>query len=342
MVHSVGDVVRKYELNGVSLTRINRSHDMPTASNLSSRRDMDTYHLQVTRPTAKNSGDDLLNFTSDLTAGGDNIRASQNVQFDTVIPYVNSVVPDGTSISSNLRTVSGTSAGGSESSFIDQGFEDVSLNEPNELGTPRMVCSRVNETDKLTSLPRNKSLTLGIRMSTNDTNLSPVIDLSEAASFVLIRNRLNNPVSNYAADPTTNQLSGDLHSSAYVSKQVNLAQPATSLKVLLTAYRHSTSDFRVLYKLTRPDSSEVEQSYELFPGYNPTKNANGNIVSDISKNDGTSDVFVKASEDGEFLEYQFTADNLEEFTGFSIKIVMSGTNEAYTPEFRDLRAIALA
>ena len=342
MVHSVGDVVRKYELNGVSLTRINRSHDMPTASNLSSRRDMDTYHLQVTRPTAKNSGDDLLNFTSDLTAGGDNIRASQNVQFDTVIPYVNSVVPDGTSISSNLRTVSGTSAGGSETSFIDQGFEDVSLNEPNELGTPRMVCSRVNETDKLTSLPRNKSLTLGIRMSTNDTNLSPVIDLSEAASFVLIRNRLNNPVSNYAADPTTNQLSGDLHSSAYVSKQVNLAQPATSLKVLLTAYRHSTSDFRVLYKLTRPDSSEVEQSYELFPGYNPTKNANGNIVSDISKNDGTSDVFVKASEDGEFLEYQFTADNLEEFTGFSIKIVMSGTNEAYTPEFRDLRAIALA
>ena len=303
---------------------------------------MDTYHLQVTRPTAKNSGDDLLNFTSDLTAGGDNIRASQNVQFDTVIPYVNSVVPDGTSISSNLRTVSGTSAGGSESSFIDQGFEDVSLNEPNELGTPRMVCSRVNETDKLTSLPRNKSLTLGIRMSTNDTNLSPVIDLSEAASFVLIRNRLNNPVSNYAADPTTNQISGDLHSSAYVSKQVNLAQPATSLKVLLTAYRHSTSDFRVLYKLTRPDSSEVEQSYELFPGYNPTKNANGNIVSDISKNDGTSDVFVKASEDGEFLEYQFTVDNLEEFTGFSIKIVMSGTNEAYTPEFRDLRAIALA
>jgi len=342
LIHSVGDSVRKYELNGVSLTRINRSHDMPTTSGLVSRRDIDTYHLQFTRPVGKNSGDTLLNFASDVTAGGDNIRASQNIQFDTIIPYVNSVVPDGTSISSTLRTVSGTSVSGSEASFIDQGYETVSLNEPNVLSTPRMVCSRVNETDKLTSLPRNKSLTLGIRMNTNDNNISPVIDLSEAASFVFIRNRLNNPVSNYSADSSVNQLSGDPHSSAYISKQVNLEQPATSLKVILTAYRHSSSDFRVLYKLTRPDSSEIEQSYELFPGYNTTKNANGNLVTDTSKNDGTPDVYVKPSEDGEFLEYQFTADNLEEFTGFTIKIVMSGTNEAYAPKFHDLRAIALA
>lgn len=53
-------------------------------------------------------------------------------------------------------------------------------------------------------------------------------------------------------------------------------------------------------------------------------------------------MFVKASEDDEFIEYQFTADDLEEFTGFAIKIVMSGTNEAYTTRFKDLRAIALA
>ena len=342
MIHSVGDAVQKYELNNVSLTRINKSHDMPTAANLSSKRDIDTYHLEFDRPALKNSGDSLLNFSSDVTAGGDHIRASQNIQFDTIIPYVNSVVPDGTSISSNLRTVSGTSAGGSEASFVDQGFENISLNEPNVLSTPRMVCSRVNETTKLTSLPRNKSLTLGISMNSSDKNLSPVIDLSEASSFVLIRNRLNNPVSNYAADSSTNQLVNDPHSSAYISRQVDLDQPATSLKVILSAYRHSSSDFRVLYKLTRPDSSEVEQSYELFPGFKPTKNSKGEIVPNIASNDGTADVFVRPSEDGEFLEYQFTVDQLEEFIGFQIKIVMSGTNEAYSPKFHDLRAIALA
>ena len=35
-------------------------------------------------------------------------------------------------------------------------------------------------------------------------------------------------------------------------------------------------------------------------------------------------------------------DELEQFTGFQVKIVMSGTNEARPPRFRDLRVIALA
>ena len=46
--------------------------------------------------------------------------------------------------------------------------------------------------------------------------------------------------------------------------------------------------------------------------------------------------------ENEFREYEFTIDNLDEFVGFQIKIVMSGTNEARPPRFKDLRAIALA
>ena len=132
----------------------------------------------------------------------------------------------------------------------------------------------------------------------------------------------------------------------YISKVVNLRKPASSLKVLLTAYRNSSSDFRVLYKLIRPDSSEVEQTYELFPGYSNLKDTDGDgigdTVIDTFLSDGSSDAQTRASVDGEFLDYQFTADNLDSFTGFSIKIVMSGNNEAYAPIFRDLRAIALA
>ena len=35
-------------------------------------------------------------------------------------------------------------------------------------------------------------------------------------------------------------------------------------------------------------------------------------------------------------------DNLEEFIGYKIKIVFSGTNEAKAPRLKDLRTIALA
>ena len=344
--HTSGDIVQKYELSGVSLTRINNSHNMPTNQTLVSLREIDKYHVQFTRPGTKNSGSSMLNFNNEGSIGGSRCRATQNIQFNEIIPYFNVINPENTSVSSTLRTVSGTSAGGSEQSFIDQGYESVSLNKVNELSSPRIICSRVNETERLTSLPRNKSLTLGVRMETANNSLSPVIDLTEAATFVVARNRLNNPITNYVKDSRSNQLSDDPHSSVYISKEVNLQKPATSLKVILTSYRNSSSDFRVLYKLIRPDSSEVDQTYDLFPGYNNLTDTDGDgvgdTVIDTSLNDGLPDVFVKASEDDEFIEYQFTADDLEEFTGFAIKIVMSGTNEAYTTRFKDLRAIALA
>jgi len=45
--------------------------------------------------------------------------------------------------------------------------------------------------------------------------------------------------------------------------------------------------------------------------------------------------------DNQFLEYQFTADNLDLFTGYTIKIVMSGTNQAYPPRIKEFRTIAV-
>ena len=125
-----------------------------------------------------------------------------------------------------------------------------------------------------------------------------------------------------------------------------MKQPARSLKVLIAAHRHSSADFRVLYKLTRPDSSEIDQAYELFPGYANMTDRDGDgfgdtIISD-QLNNGTPDAIVNPNRDDEFSEYQFTADDLEEFTGFKIKIVSSGSDEANPPRYKDLRVLALA
>ena len=68
----------------------------------------------------------------------------------------------------------------------------------------------------------------------------------------------------------------------------------------------------------------------------------GDDVINTARNSGRPDAKVASSTDNEFLEYQFTADNLPEFTGFVIKVVFSGTNEAEAPRLSDLRAIALA
>ena len=59
-------------------------------------------------------------------------------------------------------------------------------------------------------------------------------------------------------------------------------------------------------------------------------------------NDGTADAKVAKNGLDDFSEYQFTANDLEEFDGFTIKIVMSSTNECVPVRLKDFRAIALA
>ena len=347
--HSINDQAFKYEFNGVSLTGINTTHSMPTNATLQSLKTVDSYFLEIARGAGRpnlldrSTGINQISFTTEKFGGGNIAVGSQNFQYDAFIPAINTFTPStATTISSQLRSVSGTSEGGSEISFVDQGYESVEFNEINQLSTPRLLCSKVDENAKLTNLPRNRSVTLLTRFETTDTNLSPVLDLMNG-SFRFVRNRLNNPVSDYATDSRSNRISGDPHAACYISQKVDLKQASTSLKVLVAAYRDSTADFRVLYRLFKTDSSEVEQSYELFPGYDNLKDVGiDKQIVDPKLNNGRPDTFVPASVENEFREYEFTIDNLDEFVGFQIKIVISGTNEATPPRFKDLRAIALA
>ena len=173
-----------------------------------------------------------------------------------------------------------------------------------------------------------------------------MINVVDNAAIVLGRSVLNDPVKNYAFDSRVNLTLEDPHASNYISQVVTLDQPATSLKVLVSAFRDSSADFRVLYKLSRTDSSNVEQTFELFPGFDNTTDTDGDgfgdkVINPIN-NSGRPDSNIPASGDDEFFDYQFSIDELEQFNGFQIKIVMSGTNEAKPPRFKDLRVIALA
>jgi hypothetical protein len=343
--YTTNTLIYKYELNGVSLRRINTTHDI---SDLDIG--LDGYYLEIDRTTngidrsadGSTAGMPQLQFTSESTLGGSKVLASENILYSSIVPTYDLITPgSSTSVSAVIRSVSGTSVSGNETSFLDNGFESIQLNSLNTLKTVRLVCSKENETEYLNNLPRNKSFTTGITLSTTDSNLSPIIFL-DTAFTEFISNRLDSPVSDYASDGRSNSILDDPHAVVYVSRAVNLVQPATSLKVILSAYRHESADFRVLYSLFRPDSSEVEQSFELFPGYdNLISTVSGLSVVDSSLNNGKPDSFVSSSLDNQFKEYEFTANNLGLFNGYVIKIVMSGTNQAYPPRIKELRTIAV-
>jgi len=349
--HSEGTSIQPYQINGFPLVGINSTINVPSNATLRDAGNIDNYYLEIDRGTGPRgtnvaNNKTLLCFTTEKAVGGKSVGISQNHQFSTLSPQINAITPGkGTRIDTSVRTVSGTSAGGNEVSFIDQGFEPTILNETTFFPTPRLVASKTNEALRLSTLPRNKSLALKIDMTSEDKNLSPVID-SKYASFVLGRNKINNPISDYATDTKTRSLDEDPHGSLFVSKRVNLKQPASSLKVFVAANARPEADFRVFYRLFTADSSEVTQTYRPFPGYKNLIDTDGDGFGDeiinVGLNDGRADALVKSNGVNEFSEYQFTVNDLEQFDGFVIKIVMTSTNECIPVRLKDFRAIALA
>lgn len=346
--HSVNTPVYKYEFDGISLKRINTTHDISDIG-----LDIDNYYIEIDRTSngVNRSSDNTpvgypqLSFSSELTSGGSKVFASENIQYDAIIPFYDVATPTpATSISAKIRSISGTSVSGNEVSFQDLGYEDIQLNSLNTLTSSRIVASKVNEDEFLTALPRKKSFTTALTLSSSNKYVSPQIFLD--TSFTDFHsNRINSPVTNYQQDGRVNSILEDPHAAIYVSNTIRLSQPATSLKVILSAYRHSSADFRVLYSLIRADSSEIDQSFELFPGYNNLTIDNNNDgypdVIDPANNSGLPDIFVPASNANQFLEYEFSSNNIGQFSGYTIKIVMSSTNQAYPPIFKDLRSIAI-
>ena len=349
--HSSNTSIQSYEVNGVSLMRINTTHDIPSTYHSDDNSNLDYYYLEFDRstlfPTARDTGNSMLNFASKKGFGGKDIGISQNYQYTMIKPEFNVITPGkGTKVEANIRTISGTSAGGNEVSFIDQGFEPVVLNKRTKFPTPRLIASRVNELERLQGIPRKRSLTLRVDMESTDENLSPVLDLQNAG-FVIGRNKVNNPIGDYVNDPRSNANNNDPHGAVFVTKAISLANPATSLKVYIAAHRPESADFRVFYKLEKADSSGVEPSFVPFPGYDNLIDDDGDgfgdRVIDPDKNSGRPDAKVDPDDgDGGYSEYQFSVSDLEQYTAFSIKIVMSTTNECTPVKLRDFRAIALA
>ena len=354
--YNINDKIFKYEMNSVSLRRINTSHKFNDTDSAKYPVDVDHYWLKVgissrglDRATGNSSGLPELFFKETKSGGSYDQQyvqvgtpygpmATQNIAFNIVRPNVSTLLPDGTDISGRIRTFSSNSPDGNLSAFVDQGFEAISLNSNNILPTPRIIASKQNELDKLVDFPGRKSFTLQTFLTTQDSKVSPMIDL-DRVNMVTVMDRLNSKVTDYATDSRVNSLESDPSAAIYLSKVVSLEKAADGLKVMFDAYRHSTNDIRVLYRVFRIDAPPQYQLFELFPGFD-NLDSNGVII-DPAKNNGKPDRRILSSAtEQDYKEYEFNIKDLPQFNGFQVKIIMSGTNFAYVPKIRDLRVIA--
>ena len=323
--HANGATVELYQILKTPLDQINKTHT--SIANI----DMDSYTISVTTaPTVTGA-------STDAEVGETGVFASENYRMELMKSIVSALELPSTTITSSIKTTSGTSPAGSESSFsTETSSTAIPLNENFKFETSRLVASPVNETNELGGA---KSFFFDIGLSTTKSNLSPVIDL-DRASIIAVGNRINNVDSSADVYPTTDFVAsiepeGDQNAFIYITKKVALENPATALKVFFAGHKHSSAEIKVLFKTLRSDSADDfdELGYEFF---NTT---------------GTTDATTPSSlDDDDFQQYLYTAgvtddgigEPLPEFISFAIKIVGQGTNAAEPIRIRDLRVIALA
>ena len=349
--YPVGTPVYKYELNNINLSRINKIHSFEDVT-ISDPIDFDSYHVKLN--TSEKFNDDNFDRSSDVSlpklyikdnksCGGYNIKASQNMPFEVITPMVQFKNISGTNVSASLRTTTSTSMSGNEISYIDVGFQPISINRPNFLDSPRAIFSKVNEDNSLSNTFGNKSLELRLFLSSSDNRISPVID-AQRINTILTSNRINEIITNYATDSRANQIANDPSAFQYISKEISMETPGTGLKLILNAYLNSYSDIRAFYCI---DESSSLPTFTPFPGYLNIDDA-GDIIS-IQNNDGSPDSQVQKSnvlefesKDLEFKEYAFSIDQLPAFRNYRIKLVVTSTSQVYVPRIKDLRCIAIA
>ena len=182
-------------------------------------------------------------------------------------------------------------------------------------------------------------------MTSSDRRLSPMVNLDHAA-ITFVNNRINKPIATYEDDFRVNGVTDDPDRFFYVTKNIILENPATSLEVIIDGYVPDLCDLRVFYAINQ-DRKLDDVIFTPFPGYK-NLNINGQIITQ-TKSDGLSnlnvpkvDQYVQTPTSDLFKEYTFSTDDLSPFAQFRIKIVGTSTNAAVVPQLRNLRVTALA
>ena len=306
LIHSSLSIIECYNIDGIPLTEINKLHTAIGSPTL------DSYKVAVTSVS-----------TNGIQNGGHNVTATQNVQFEQFYPQLQTTVYPETEIIPRLNVVSATSIKNGnntdEASFINDGvYLDCIANEDNYLTFPKLICSKVNEDAKLSG---SKSLTMQLLLNTGNENLSPVVD-TDRCSLITTSNRVNELAQ---VDSDAEKRTGDKNDAVYITKVMNLLQPANTLKVQFEAWRHPDTEIYVMYRIQPVGSSIAfdEIGYTYF---------NGN---------GKEDKTVQKSEAYLLRDLEYTY-NGPEFISAQVKIIMTSKNQAYVPMIKNLRCLSLS
>ena len=202
------------------------------------------------------------------TGGGEAVTATSNTYFDVIHTAIPSIELPNTAITTTFKATTATAptylSSPAESYTKDTSSTTITLNDNNYLGTPKLVASPINESSEMSSA---KSFDVTCQLSSTANNVSPVLDV-DSLGVVAIQNRINNIDTSTDVEAGTyvssTEAKGDSNASVYITKRIQLENPANSIHIMFDGYRvpsgnsPETTNITVSYThLTLPTNREV-------------------------------------------------------------------------------------
>ena len=329
----------KDTLGGIPIEYINTTHIAGTSasgatSSAKIMADMDEYLITIpvaTWPVRVDGTATTPNYQSAIestTGGGDSATATFNVYYDIIHTAVPAVELPNTAITTTFLGTSATQpvylASPPAAYVKETSSTTITLNDNNHLSVPKIVASGTNESNEMGGA---KSFELTCQLSSTANNVSPVLDV-DTLGMIAIQNRINKVDSSTDVQAGTyvgaTEARGDNNAAVYMTKQVQLENPANSIHIYFDGYRTplvTPPTIDVYYKVLGPDSNLQ--------------------FDDVGWTLGTIKKTVQA-DSTDFKEYTYEIESLDDFTTFSVKIVLQGVDSAHPPLIENFRAIALS
>lgn len=270
------------------------------------------------------------NATDSDIGGGVDVNVSKNIPWS--IYYINqqTLIPERTIIDPGLKATSHKSWAGTETAYQKDGaFYSFQDNETMYSFKAHAVLSDSVATDELgLGVP---SLEIDNYMSTEDSSVSPIIDLQRSSATLidfLIDNQDSSATTGYNVPleyiPETNKTNGSA-AAKHLTRRFELEEPAVGLKIIFAANKPSGSRFDVYYRTAASDENILDKDF---------------VLTTTTSNNPVDDDFTI------YREYEYLPGGLNgtlpEFSTFQLKIVMHAENRGTPPRFKDLRIIALS
>ena len=120
----------------------------------------------------------------------------------------------------------------------------------------------------------------------------------------------------------------------YITKEVAIQNPATSIDLKITANTSEIENISILYRTKKSSSQENFEDIEWIH-FNGTGLPDVDVIA--TAENSISGITEKQSS---YQELSYSVEDLPEFSSFAIKVVMKSSNPAFVPKIQDLRAVA--